>query len=70
MTDDATLLPCPFCGAAAKNHHSRYGMHVIGCTVESCAATTIPTTNEAAAIAAWNRRAIAQPELSAEEGKV
>ena len=64
MSDRPELLPCPFCGNAAKleelgDHHGEY--FNLGCFDRNCPAhhvfyTEIDTPKELA-IATWNRRA-------------
>ena len=73
MSDETTLLPCPFCGGEAKIIESDYGMYLTGYAVYckgECHAKlgvsgrlgeayewTPYFDTEAEAIAAWNTRA-------------
>ena len=71
MSDETTLLPCPFCGGEAELVESDYGMFMTGYAVycKHCCTKAGVTgrlgeayewtpiyNNEAEAIAAWNRR--------------
>lgn len=63
ITEQAELLPCPFCGAHAETdfipeHHS----YAIECHSIGCAARVIKETAEDA-VEAWNRRAPASQAL-------
>lgn len=54
MTDEITLLPCPFCGGDGLSNGHDMGRGVVQC--HDCNAYLV-TGDEAGAIAAWNRRA-------------
>lgn len=67
-----TLLPCPFCGAAAEEYPdgdmegysvgcSGYVRGIWGNTRTSCASHTFAYTTQEEANAAWNTRTIEQP---------
>lgn len=75
MTDDAKLLPCPFCGSTPTI--SGISDTAIRCPNDQCIIYALPIPfndfgHRAAAIAAWNRRApsgaeSAEAEFCAEE---
>lgn len=60
MRKAAALLPCPFCGGEAylSNDASHSRAYFIGCNVEDCFGEIHWEQTKAAAIAAWNRRAL------------
>lgn len=69
MSDETTLLPCPFCGGEAQvQHQSRelYGDAVdwygVYCKKQFCGYVSGQST-EAEAIAAWNTRAEREKRL-------
>ena len=57
MTDDAKLLPCPFCGATGCDLHLMRlcERHIVEC--DNCGTKGPELDHRTAAIAAWNRRA-------------
>ena len=55
MSDETTLLPCPFCGGEAQVLKDGLPYVVIEC--ERCFCRTNCNVTEAEAIAAWNTRA-------------
>lgn len=58
MSDETTLLPCPFCGGEAECHQwwsaTISGKYATVCTKCNCGTDYYAT--EAEAIAAWNQR--------------
>ena len=52
MTDETTLLPCPFCGGEAKSTGDPRDQ--VFCT--HCGASTFMWVTEDEAVKAWNRR--------------
>ena len=56
MTDETTLLPCPFCGGEAEFADIRRlgGWHMVTC--KKCGALTQASLVRDKAIDAWNRR--------------
>jgi hypothetical protein len=63
---ETTLLPCPFCGGGARvkcYYDSSFApAYEAWCNNESCGVFNGHQASEADAIAAWNTRAVAQPE--------
>lgn len=62
MSDETTLLPCPFCGGEASviDHHNDDGSVSVGCDNDTCLGFSglgWLYKTEAEAIAAWNTRA-------------
>ena len=66
MSDETTLLPCPFCGGEARHYEPGPIEHHIECTNPKCYAVTHGWSTEVEAIAAWNTRA-AHGTLTAEQ---
>lgn len=60
MSTTPTLLPCPFCGGAARvrDYSDRRPRFYVECeSDEDCGASQTQASSEDAAIRAWNRRA-------------
>lgn len=65
-TREIELLPCPFCGAAAKfdaPYISRGRvMHIVMCSTDDCPSHGVEYNESPEAVAArWNRRALPAP---------
>jgi Lar family restriction alleviation protein len=68
VSDQTTLAPCPFCGAAAHFDHDDNGWNWIECA--DCGASTnarVSAMDDCKPLLAeqWNRRASANPDVSA-----
>lgn len=75
MSDEPTLLPCPFCGgeAAIEEIDGFSGVRKsAGCNTEGCFGFQSMTTFEtrAEAVKAWNRRATTAQSVKSRQGFV
>ena len=64
MSDETTLLPCPFCGGEAEIRTQAFGGVVFFAWCDSCETRGDYYCTEAEAIAAWNTRHVETCELS------
>ena len=71
MTDETTLLPCPFCGGEAEmlTAESMNGGYLFGIMCNDCRSRGDVYDTEAEAIAAWNART-AHGTLTAEQVEI
>lgn len=67
MTEPAHLLPCPFCGGPATTSMAVMSDVEWHAWCNACDFVDMLRPTEAEAIAAWNRRSLATPDLDPNE---